>query len=202
MAAPSVETLLEHERSLWSKGFERVGGIDEAGRGPLAGPVVAACVVFDPEVVIEGVWDSKKISEKKRESFFDIIVEKSLSYGVGILSPEEIDTYNIYKATQRAMLVAVDALKVHPDFLLTDAMPLNTEIPMVSLVSGDQKSFTIAAASILAKVTRDRIMKELHAEFPMYGWDHNKGYPTREHREAVIKYGLSPYHRKSFRVRI
>lgn len=200
MPGPPKEELLKFETALFEKGFSKIAGLDEAGRGPLAGPVVAAAVLFEEGVFIEGVWDSKKISEKKREILFDEICTKSASFGIGIVHNEKIDEINIYEATKLAMMNAIDHLHFLPDFLLIDAMKLSLDIPQNAITKGDQKSFSIAAASILAKVTRDRIMMEMHEEFPIYGWNKNKGYPTREHRNAVKKYGHCKYHRKSFKI--
>ena len=197
--------LLKHEKALWSKGFQIIAGIDEAGRGPLAGPVVAGCVFCtEEEKALEGVYDSKKLSAKKREKFFEKITHTH-RFGVGIVDHLTIDKINIYEATKLAMFEALkDAAEksetLYPDFILIDAMPLDMDIPHQSIIKGDQKSYAIAAASIIAKVTRDRIMQSLHAEYPVYGWDHNMGYPTVAHRRAIIEHGPSPYHRRSFRV--
>ncbi len=195
--------MLRYERELAGKGCRTVAGIDEAGRGPLAGPVVSACVVFPPDFYLEGVFDSKALTAKQRESFYALIVEHCLAYGLGIVDNQTIDRINIYQAAKLSMLQALENLPgMIPDHVLTDAMPLGETIPHTSIVKGDQKSFTVAAASIVAKVTRDRIMQELHHEFPLYGWDRNKGYPTLEHREAVKRHGFTKYHRRTFQVRI
>ncbi|MGL5955116.1 MAG: ribonuclease HII [Brevinema sp.] len=181
-------------------------GTDEAGRGPLAGPLVVAGVLFPDNVVIPDVFDSKTLKEKKRESLALQIQEQALAYHIEILSLEDIEAMNIYQASKWGMISCFYAIqkKVNCKILLTDAMKINTkELPnvsVISLIKGDQKSFHIAAASILAKTTRDRIMKELHLEYPYYDWDKNKGYPTRSHREALKKYGISPYHRKGFKL--
>lgn len=200
MPTPPLDTLLQYERSLWKKGFRRVAGIDEAGRGPLAGPVVAACALFEEGAGIEGVYDSKALSAKKRDQLFDQITAQALSWSVCFIDPETIDRVNIYQATMLAMHQAVKGLSETPDFILIDAMPLKTDIPSTPIIKGDQKSFAIAAASILAKVTRDRYMDELHAQFPQYGWDHNRGYGTEEHRAAIHAHGFTPHHRRSFNV--
>ncbi len=190
---------LEIEQLLWQNGYRFVAGIDEAGRGPLAGPVVAAAVVFEPGKLIEGVRDSKQLSEKKREALYQVIVNECLAYGIGIVSPEEIDRINIRNATFKAMRKALGAMKQVPDFLLIDGEELPDSLyPQEAIVGGDDKSFTIAAASILAKVTRDRLMREYHLQYPQYRFDRHKGYGTQLHREMILKYGPSPIHRKSF----
>lgn len=201
MARPDQDTLLQYEQTLWSRGFEKIAGIDEAGRGPIAGPVVAACVIFEPGFFLPGVWDSKMLSARCREMLFPEITAHALAWGTGIVDHTTIDRINIYEASRLAMLLAIQNCGCQPDFLLTDAMPLETAIPEQPLVKGDQKSFTIAAASILAKVTRDSMMLDLHREYPVYGWDKNKGYPTSAHRLAVLEHGHSPYHRRSFQIR-
>ena len=190
---------LEIEQLLWQNGYRFIAGIDEAGRGPLAGPVVAAAVVFEPGKLIEGVRDSKQLSEKKREALYQVIVNECLAYGIGIVSPEEIDRINIRNATFKAMRKALGAMKQVPDFLLIDGEELPDSLyPQEAIVGGDDKSFTIAAASILAKVTRDRLMREYHLQYPQYHFDRHKGYGTQLHREMILKYGPSPIHRKSF----
>ncbi len=190
---------LEIEQLLWQNGYRFIAGIDEAGRGPLAGPVVAAAVVFEPGKLIEGVRDSKQLSEKKREALYQVIVDECLAYGIGIVPPEEIDRINIRNATFKAMRKALGAMKQVPDFLLIDGEELPDSLyPQEAIVGGDDKSFTIAAASILAKVTRDRLMREYHLQYPQYHFDRHKGYGTQLHREMILKYGPSPIHRKSF----
>jgi ribonuclease HII len=198
MPTPPLEQLLQFERSLWKKGFRRVAGIDEAGRGPLAGPVVAACALFEEGAGIEGVYDSKAVSPKKREKLYDLITSQAVSWAIGIVEAPVIDKINIYQATMLAMRQAVDGLTVPPDFLLIDAMPLKTDIPSNPIIKGDQKSFAVAAASIIAKVTRDRIMNDLHTKYPEFGWNRNKGYGTAEHYAALEAYGYTPQHRQSF----
>ncbi|MDD2504349.1 MAG: ribonuclease HII [Clostridia bacterium] len=191
--------MLVYERKLWSKAYSFLGGIDEAGRGPLAGPVVSACVILPKELLIEGVDDSKKLSPAKREYFFDIIMEKALAVGFGIIDHNRIDKVNIYQATIESMEQAVKACSQAPDYLLLDAMRLNNiKIPQLSLIGGDGKSQSIAAASITAKVTRDRIMEGFAKIYPEYGFEKHKGYGTEEHVEAIRKHGLSPVHRQSF----
>ena len=198
MKPPGRDSLLCFERACRGEGFRTIGGIDEAGRGPLAGPVVAACVVFDEGVFIDGVYDSKCVSQRERERLYELILKQAKAYGVGIKDNHTIDRVNILQATKLAMVEAVSNLSVSPDFLLTDAVKLPIPIPHKPIVKGDRKSFSIAAASIIAKVTRDRILRDLHREYPHYGWDKNKGYPTLFHRQAIEKHGLTPYHRRSF----
>lgn len=193
------EQLLMYERKLWNEGYELVGGIDEAGRGPLAGPVVAACVILPKELIIAGVDDSKKLTPAKREFLYDEIYEKAISIGVGIVDNERIDEINIFNATKEAMQQAVTRCRIRPDYLLIDAVSLDSlPVPQLPVIGGDSKSQLIAAASIIAKVTRDRMMHEYSALYPGYGFDKHKGYCTAEHRAAIEKLGLSPLHRRSF----
>lgn len=176
-----------------------IAGVDEAGRGPLAGPVVAAAVIFDNDTFIEGVNDSKKLSEKKRDALFEKIISSSLCYGIGIVDNEEIDKINILQASLKAMKIAVSKLTQCPDLILIDgnkAFVSTTQTKTV--VKGDSKSFSIAAASIIAKVTRDELMVKAADEYPHYNWKKNKGYPTKLHIEAVKKHGATPLHRKTF----
>ena len=187
------------EEALWAGGKRLVCGIDEAGRGPLAGPVTAAAVILNPDDPIEGLDDSKKLSEKKREALFEPIRQRSISWGIGWASPEEIDEMNILNATFLAMHRAVKQLSITPDIALVDGnrdpgLTLETRC----IVGGDGKSASIAAASILAKVSRDRRMRELALAYPQYGFEVHKGYPTKAHREAVLRWGPSPVHRSSF----
>ncbi|MEJ5284632.1 MAG: ribonuclease HII [Brevinematia bacterium] len=201
MKVPACESLFLFEKDWRQRGFKKIAGVDEAGRGPLAGPVVAACVVFDRPVYIEGVYDSKCLSSKDRECLYEKIVSNCLAYGVGICENSFIDEVNILNATKVAMKKAIDDVLEKVDCVFIDGnIKLNLSVPSLSIVKGDRKSFTIACASIIAKVTRDRIMSNLHNEFPHYEWDKNKGYPTRKHREAIEKFGITPYHRKSFRL--
>lgn len=189
----------EYENKIYEKGYSAVCGCDEAGRGPLCGPVVAAAVILPKDTVIEGLDDSKKLTEKKREMLFDIIKEKAIAYAIAEATPEEIDEINILNASMLAMRRAVDKLRIKADFALIDGnCSRGFEIPTETVVKGDSKSYSIAAASILAKVTRDRGCSELDKTYPMYGIAKHKGYPTKEHMEAVRKYGPSPIHRKSF----
>ena len=177
-------------------------GVDEAGRGCLAGPVVAAAVILPDRPLIPFLNDSKKMSAKKREKAREEIINVALSWAVGIASPEEIDRFNILGATYLAMHRAVDQLKVRPAHLLVDGKLFRPyrKIPHTCIIGGDGKYTAIAAAAILAKTHRDRLMEILHGEFPVYGWDKNKGYPTKQHREGIRKYGISRWHRKSFRL--
>ena len=186
------------ENQVKSKGFKFVCGVDEAGRGPLAGPVCAAAVILNEE--IEGLNDSKKLSEKKREALFDEIKEKSVSFSIAFASVEEIEEYNILNATYLAMNRAIEGLNVKADFARIDGnrVPTGITVPCETVVKGDAKSCSVAAASILAKVTRDRLMLEEDEKYPEYNFKKHKGYGTKEHTDAILKYGLSPIHRPSF----
>ena len=189
----------EFENDKYEKGFTAVCGCDEAGRGPLCGPVVAAAVILPRDLIIEGLNDSKKLSEKKREALFDVIREKAIAYAIAEASPEEIDEINILNASQLAMRRAVEALPQKADFALIDGnCSRGFDIPTETIVKGDAKSYSIAAASILAKVTRDRQCLELDKQYPMYDIAKHKGYPTKEHMELVKKYGPTPIYRKTF----
>jgi ribonuclease HII len=179
-------------------GKEWIAGVDEVGRGPLAGPVVAAAVILPLDFYLIGIDDSKKLSEKKREEYFQVIEQKALAIGIGIIEPEVIDQINIYEATKKAMIIAVHGLGIQPDVLLIDAMKLNTPFLEESIIKGDAKSISIAAASIVAKVTRDKMMKEYAVKYPAYQFEHNMGYGTKDHLEAIEKFGITPIHRKSF----
>jgi ribonuclease HII len=194
---------LEFEKALWQDGLHAIAGVDEAGRGPLAGPVVAAAVIFPEGLCIEGVNDSKKLSEKRRETLYHIIHEKALSVGVGVVSHEVLDRINIFQASTLAMRKAVERLIVEPQIVLADGNCFTHEsIRFKNIVHGDALSFTIAAASIIAKVTRDSLMREYHEEFPLYGFDRHKGYGTRRHLEAIRQHGPCEIHRRSFRMPI
>lgn len=189
----------EYEEKHYSEGFNAVCGVDEAGRGPLCGPVVAAAVILPLGLEIEGLNDSKKLSEKKREALFDVICEKAIAYSIAEASPAEIDEINILNASMLAMRRAVEGLGVKADFALIDGnCSRGFEIPTETVVKGDAKSYSIAAASILAKVTRDRGCIELDREYPEYGIAKHKGYPTKDHMDAVRQYGPAPIYRKSF----
>lgn len=193
--------MLEYEQKYWNAGKEFIAGVDEAGRGPLAGPVVAAAVIFPKGMVIEGVNDSKKLSEKKRAELFHSIYEKALSVGIGIVQHNVIDTINILQASVLAMNNALARLNITPQLVLADGNFFHHEkLPVENIVKGDSLSHSIAAASIIAKVTRDEIMMELDAQFPEYGFAKHKGYGTIAHIEAIKKFGYSPIHRKSFHV--
>lgn len=190
--------LYQYEKELWNNGINLVGGIDEVGRGPLIGPVVTSCVILPKNFILEGLTDSKKLSEKKRDKFYDIIMEKAICVGIGIASSDVIDKINIYEATKVAMKQAVDNMKIKPEHILVDAMPLSLDIPTTPIIKGDSKSITIAAASVIAKVTRDRMLIELDKKYPMYDLKHNKGYGTKKHLEALKEYGITKYHRLSY----
>lgn len=187
-----------YERALWETGTSLVAGIDEVGRGPLVGPVVTACVIMPWEPLVEGVKDSKKLTEKRREALYDRIREEAVCWSIGMASAAEIDRINILNATKLAMQRAVEGMAVQPEHLLVDALQLDTAIPCTAIVKGDALSYSIGAASILAKVTRDRMMRELDERYPLYGFAKHKGYGTKEHREALLRYGPIPEHRQSF----
>ncbi len=189
----------EYEQKHREQGYKYICGCDEAGRGPLCGPVVAAAVILPENCIIEGLDDSKKLTEKKREALFDIIKEKAVSYAIAEASPEEIDDINILNASMLAMRRAIEALSISADFALIDGnCSRGFNIPTETVIGGDRKSYSIAAASILAKVTRDRGCIELDKQYPEYGIAKHKGYPTKDHMEAVKKYGPTPTYRRSF----
>ena len=190
----------EYEKAAVSSGFNIICGVDEAGRGPLAGPVCAAAVILPEDTVIEGLDDSKKLSEKKRERLYDEIIEKAVAYCVAYGTLEEIESVNILEATFIAMNRAIDGLEVKPDFAIIDGnrVPKGIKIPCATLVKGDSKSMSVAAASILAKVTRDRLMLTYDEKYPQYNFKKHKGYGTKEHTELLKQYGPSPIHRLSF----
>ncbi len=191
--------LLRHESPLWERGIEFVAGVDEAGMGPLAGPVIASAVVLPQGFLLPGLDDSKILTARRREEFYSVLHDTALGIGVGRAEPGEVDRLNIYQAGLLAMIRAVAALPVQPQHLLIDARRLDAlSIPQESLVGGDRRSASIAAASVVAKVTRDRIMLDFHGLYPRYGFDRNKGYPTAEHRAAVRRFGHSPIHRRTF----
>lgn len=194
-----LEEILTYERGCWEAGYELVAGIDEVGRGPLAGPVVAAAVILPKECKIEGVNDSKKLSAKKREELYDIILEKALSYGIGIVSNERIDEINILQATYEAMRDALSQLSPKADYILADAVTIpRVSTPQRGIIKGDAKSMSIGAASIVAKVYRDRLMEAFEEVYPGYGFGANKGYGSAEHIEGIKKLGITPIHRKTF----
>ena len=194
-----IQNLLAHERERWSQGIQYVAGLDEAGRGPLAGPVVAAAVIFSEGSFIPQIDDSKKLTSAIRESLYKAIVKEAVDYGVGLAQVDEIDKFNILQASYLAMKRSISNLRIQPDFLLIDgcAYP-HDAIPYSVIIKGDSLSFSIAAASILAKVTRDRIMCAYHESFPQYGFDQHKGYATRSHLDAIEEYGFCEIHRQSF----
>lgn len=192
--------MLEYEKKLYDLGYEFVAGVDEAGRGPLAGPVYAAAVILPKGVIIDGVNDSKKLTEKKREELYDKIIETAVSYAIVSVDEKEIDKINILNASMKAFALALDNLKQKADFALLDGNRApKLSIPFEAVVKGDAKSQSIAAASILAKVSRDRYITEMDKIYPQYGFAKHKGYPTKEHKEAVALYGPSPIHRLTFK---
>jgi ribonuclease HII len=190
--------LYDIENRLYQLGAKYIAGVDEAGRGPLAGPVFAAAVILKKDAVFTHVDDSKKLSEKQRLCALEEIKAQSLAISIGISSVEEIDLINIYRASREAMISAIKNLKVKPEYLLIDAMPIEIDIPSESIIKGDQKSISIACASIVAKTARDAYMVEMDKLFPHYGFKNHKGYGTKEHLEALEKYGITPIHRKSY----
>ena len=192
--------LYSNEKKLWDEGYENIAGCDEAGRGPLFGPVVAASVILPHNFELEGLNDSKKLTEKKREEYYPIIMEKALAVGISIVSPEEIDEINIYEASRQGMLRAIASMNIKPDYIITDAMPLDgfTNIKHESIIKGDAKSISIAAASVIAKVTRDRLMYEEDKKHPEYEFAKHKGYPTKKHIELLNKYGIIDGYRKTY----
>ena len=195
-----LNELKEIDKSYFKEGYNYICGIDEAGRGPLAGPVVVAAVIMPKDSMIEGVNDSKKVSEKKREKLYELIIEEAISYSVGIVDQNEIDRINILNATKAGLTEAVRTLKVKPELILVDALTnIDTcGVPYQSIIKGDAKSYSIAAASIIAKVTRDRIMREWDKVYPHYGFEKHKGYGTAAHISAIKENGLCPLHRLSF----
>ncbi len=190
--------MLEYENELYEKGITLIAGVDEVGRGPLIGPVVAAAVILPKGFYHPGIKDSKKLSEKKREELYKVITENALSIGVGTVSEEVIDEINIYEATKTAMKEAINSLTIPPEHVLIDAMKLDLKMPSTSIIKGDTLSESIAAASIIAKVTRDYLLMKMDEEYPMYDLKNNKGYGTKKHLEALEKYGACKYHRKSY----
>lgn len=193
--------LYKYENELYDSGINFIGGVDEVGRGPLIGDVVAACVVLPRDFVLEGLTDSKKLSEKKRDAFYDYIINNCVAYGIGYVHADEIDKINIYEASRKAMMESISIVrkKINLEHVLVDAMPLpDLDINSTSIIKGDAKSISIAAASVVAKVTRDRMMYELDKIYPMYGFASHKGYPTKKHIEAINKYGLIDGYRKTY----
>lgn len=192
--------LYKYENELYDKGITYIGGVDEVGRGPLNGPVVASCVVLPKNFVLDGLTDSKKLSERKRNLFYDYIINNCVAYGIGEVSAERIDEINIYEASREAMIIAINKVReqINLEHVLIDAMPINLDIPTTSIIKGDAKSISIAASSVVAKVTRDRLMYELDKKYPEYGYASHKGYPTKKHIEAIHKYGLIDGYRKTY----
>lgn len=190
--------MYQYEEELYENGINFIAGVDEVGRGPLNGPVVSACVVLPKGYHKDGIMDSKKLSEKKRNELFDVIKRDALGIGVGIVYADEIDELNIYEATKKSMKLAINNCNSKIEHVLIDAMKLDFDIPSTSIIKGDAKSISIAAASIIAKVTRDAMMYELDKKYPMYGYKNHKGYPTKKHIEAINKYGLIEGYRKTY----
>lgn len=190
--------LLEYEKDLYKKGYNLIAGTDEAGRGPLCGPVVAAAVILPKNYTLEGLNDSKKLTEKKREELFPIIQKDAISYGIAIIDNKKIDEINILEASRLAMQEAIKKMDKKPDYIITDAMDLHCP-NCLPIIKGDAKSITIAAASVLAKVTRDHIMEELDKKYPMYELKKHKGYPTKRHLELIKEYGVNEIYRTSYR---
>lgn len=192
--------LLKYEKELYKNNISLIAGVDEAGRGPLAGPVVAAAVILPKNYKLDGLNDSKQLTEKKREEYFKVLEKEALSIGVGIISSQEIDEINILEASRKAMYVALNNLDLTPEYILSDAMSLNDiDIPSRPIIHGDALSLSIAAASVIAKVTRDHIMYEIDLKYPEYNFKKHKGYPTKEHLELLKKYGVMEEYRKSYK---
>ena len=193
-----MKNTLEIENNCIEKGYKLIAGVDEAGRGPLAGPVVSACVIMPLDDIIEGVDDSKKLSEKKRDLLFDKIVEKAIAYKISVVSEKVIDEINILNATKMSMKECIEGMEIKPDIVLVDAVKLDLNVPCVPIIHGDALSYSIAAASILAKVSRDRIMQEYDKVYPRYLFAKHKGYGTKMHIEAIKEHGSCEIHRKTF----
>lgn len=192
--------LYKYENELKKQGYKCIGGCDEAGRGPLYGPVVAACCVLPDSFYLEGLNDSKQLTEKKREQYYSYLIENTI-YGIGIVGPKEIDEINIYEASRKAMLLAIEEVRkqINLEYVLTDAMPLpSLDIPYQDIIKGDAKSISIAASSVIAKVTRDHMLYEIDKQYPQYGFAKHKGYPTKAHIEAILKYGLIDGYRLTY----
>ncbi|NGY87199.1 ribonuclease HII [Bacillus megaterium] len=193
------DEMMAYENELYRQGATYIAGVDEVGRGPLAGPVVANAVILPPDFFLPGLTDSKKLSEAKREAFYEEICKKAVAIGIGIIDAEVIDSINIYEATKKAMTEAIELLAVQPDELLIDAMKPPVPISRrQSIIKGDATSISIVASSVIAKVTRDRMMKELGERYPAYGFEKHMGYGTKQHLEAIEQYGILPEHRRSF----
>ncbi|MDR0199339.1 MAG: ribonuclease HII [Streptococcaceae bacterium] len=193
-----LDKMLAYEKDLYRNGVEKIAGIDEVGRGPLAGPVVAAAVILPVNCHIMGLNDSKQVPKAKHAAMAQEIRDKAVSFGIGVISPQKIDEVNIYEASKLAMLAAVASLEVDPEHLLIDAMTLNVAVAQTKIIHGDATSLSIAAASIVAKVYRDELMRAYDEEYPGYGFTQNAGYGTKQHLEALHKLGVTPIHRRSF----
>lgn len=197
--ANQFEKMCRYEKENYVKGKEYIAGVDEAGRGPLAGPVVAAAVILPKDFKLIGLTDSKQLNKQKREDFYRVIIDQAISYSVSIKNNNVIDDVNIYEATKRAMIDSIYRLEQKPDHVLIDAVKLDQlDISSESIIKGDQKSITIAAASIIAKETRDRLMARIHTEYPVFDFESNMGYGTKHHLDMLLKHGITPYHRKTF----
>ena len=190
--------LLDYERDLYKDNIKLIAGVDEVGRGPLCGPVVAAACILKENYYLEGLNDSKKLSEKKRDKLFDVLINDCVAYGIGIVEPRRIDEINILEASKEAMKIAISNLSVKPEHVLIDAVKLDLDVPSTPIIKGDAKSASIAAASVIAKVTRDRMMYDLDKEYPEYGFASHKGYPTKKHIEAVKEHGVLDFYRFTF----
>ncbi len=194
------DELLNYEKELYKQGYKLIGGVDEAGRGPLVGPVVASCVILPMNYSCPGLNDSKQLTEKKRDKLYDIILRDAISVGIGVVDAKTIDEINILEASRLAMKLAIDNMDIKPDYVLSDAMKLdNISIPYKDIVHGDALSLSIAAGSIIAKVTRDRMMYELDKKYPQYGFAKHKGYPTKLHMENLKKYGVLDNYRFTYK---
>lgn len=193
-----LEQMLRYEKDLYKAGYQTIAGIDEVGRGPLTGPVVAAAVILPPGCKIKGLNDSKKIPKKKHQDIYQAVMDKALAVGIGLMDSEIIDQVNIYEATKLAMKEALSKLRLKSDYLLIDAMKLDVDIPQESIIKGDANSLSIAAASIVAKVTRDKLMTDYDKEFPGYDFAQNAGYGTKSHLQGLEQNGVTPIHRKTF----
>lgn len=193
-----MDLMRDYENKYINQGAKYIAGCDEAGRGPIAGPLVVATCILPNDFNDERINDSKKLTAKKRELLYDVIIQNALDYQIILFDEKQVDELNVYQASKQGMIKGVQQLKIKSDFVLTDAMPLSQEIPHESIIKGDAKSITIAAASILAKVTRDRIMDEYDLLYPEYGFKKHKGYCTKQHKEALFKYGVLDIHRRTF----
>ena len=189
---------LKFEQQAYDLGKKYIVGLDEAGRGPMAGPLVVGAVIFPQGYYNDKINDSKKLTEKKREELYQIIIQEALAYQIEIIDVADVDRLNVYQASKKGMIDAIDHLSIRPDYALTDAMPLGDVIEHQAIIKGDAKSLSIGAASILAKVTRDHIMNDYAKIYPEYGFEKHKGYPTKQHKEALKAYGVTPIHRRSF----